>query len=387
MRFLFLFFFSLTLLFNISCALKEKLNQAPKQFSLKRQWARSTLAQEYNGYRVMHRMEPILTETLVIQANAIDGVRAYDRRSGHLVWSVFINNGVEGGGQLVDGRLYLPSSDGQFYCLEAETGLTLWTTPMRAEGLGEPLVKDGKVYFLAGNNVFHALDSQTGKVIWTYNRQEASQLSIRGGSRPNLEGNILYVGFSDGYIVALDKDNGSLKWESLINRNKRFKDVDAFPVIFKDRIIVASYDGGLYSLDKATGNVVWSREEGGYSAVTIDGNRIFYGSSQNQVVSLDLDSGKEIWTFKVKGLPTQPKFYRGLILVGDSSGPVYALDARTGEEQSQFHPGRGVTSSIAIDEDKGEAFFISADANLFSLKLAWTQNWEKWPWENAQEWE
>lgn len=363
------------------CASFDFSSRSPREFSLKRDWARNTLSEEYHGYRRMHRMEPILTENLVIQGNAIDGVKAYNRQTGHEIWAVGIQNGVEGGGQLVEGRLYLPSSDGQFYCLEAETGLTLWTTPIRAEGLGQPLVHGGKVYFLAGNNVLQALDSQTGKVVWTYNRQEASQLSIRGGSQPNVDGDTLYVGFSDGYLVALDKNNGSLKWEALINRNKRFKDVDAFPVIHKNRILIASYDGGLYSLDKETGNVLWSRDEGGYSSVSIEGDRVYYGSSQNQVVALDFDSGKEIWTFPVKGLPTQPRFYKGLILVGDSAGPVHALDARTGQKVSEFHPGRGVTSALSIDEDQGEAYFISTDANLFALKLEWIENSERWPWE------
>jgi hypothetical protein len=70
-----------------------------------------------------------------------------------------------------------------------------------------------------------------------------------------------------------------------------------------------------------------------------------------------------------------------LVLVGDAEGPMYALDARTGKLQGDFHPGLGVTSAVALDEEKGEAYFMSADANLFALRLDWTQTWQRWPWE------
>src|SRR5690606_24880570 len=154
-------------------------------------------------------------------------------------------------------------------------------------------------------------------------------------------------------------------------------------VIFRDRIFITSYDGGLYSLEKETGKVLWSRDEGGFSAVTLDQDRIYFGSSEGKVMAVELDSGIEIWSYKVKGLPTQPKLFRGLVIVGDSSGPIYALDGRTGKLEGQFHPGRGVTSSVALDYDKGEAYFISVDANLFAIKLDWTQTWQRWPWEKV----
>lgn len=369
-----------------SCASLDLDQKAPKDFQLQRRWARNTLSSEYLGYRRLHRMKPILTDALVIQANAIDGIKAYDRNSGHKRWDLYIENGVEGGAQLADGKIYFAASDGQFYCLDASSGQILWTYPIRSEGLGEPLVNEGKVFFLAGNNVFHALDSQTGKVAWTYNRQEVSQLSIRGGSKPAADAENVYIGFSDGYLVALSKDNGSLKWESLINRNKRFRDVDAHPVLYKDRIFIPSYDGGLYSLEKSSGKILWSREEGGYSAVALDENRLYYGSSDNKIIAVDMDSGKEIWSIAVGGLPVQPTLYRGLVIVGDSSGPVHAFDARNGEIQGHFHPGRGVSSPVTIDPETGEAYFMSVDANLFALQLDWISTWKRWPWEKTGGW-
>ncbi len=102
------------------------------------------------------------------------------------------------------------------------------------------------VYVLAGNNVFYALDAATGRQIWLYSRQDTSQFSIRGGSQAALRNGTLYVGFSDGSLVALNAKSGSVVWELQLNRNKRFRDVDATPVLDGDQIYVASYDDKLY---------------------------------------------------------------------------------------------------------------------------------------------
>ena len=121
--------------------------------------------------------------------------------------------------------------DGLLYAVRVDDGRVLWTYPLKAEGLAKPRVVNGTVYVLGGNNVMHALNARSGKLLWVYNRREAGTLSIRGGSQPAVSGDLVLVGFSDGAMVALNKSSGALMWETSLNRNKRFRDVDASPVI------------------------------------------------------------------------------------------------------------------------------------------------------------
>ena len=57
------------------------------------------------------------------------------------------------------------------------------------------------------------------------------------------------------------------------------------------------------------------------------------------------------------------------------------FDARSGEMISMFEPGRGVTSRASVDPNKGEVYFISADANIFALGAQWKRYAKDWPWE------
>ena len=77
---------------------------------LSRQWSRSTLEKPHFKYRYLNRMAPLLTESLVIQGNGVDGIRAYNRKSGHLVWGLNLQDGVEGGAVLDGNRLYFGST-------------------------------------------------------------------------------------------------------------------------------------------------------------------------------------------------------------------------------------------------------------------------------------
>lgn len=354
----------------------------PNQLVVERKWARSTLQAEYLGGRRIHRFSPVLTDKLIIAANSIDGIVAYDRKTINQKWRLDIHDGVEGGAFVADDVLYFGAGDGQLYAVQPETGRVLWTYPLKAEGIAKPLVHAGVLYVLGGNNVAHALNAKTGKLLWIYNRREAGTLSVRGGSQPALYGDLVMMGFSDGSLVALNKTSGALIWETNLNRNKRFRDVDASPVLDGDRVFISSYDGALYALNAADGKILWSVDEGGYEEVIKDGNTLFYSSSTGKTMALDKGSGKILWSREnPKGIATQPVLYKGVLMVGEMDGALRFLDARSGELLNEFAPGRGVTSKVAVDGERGEVFFMSTDANLFALQVNWKRFAKDWPWQ------
>lgn len=320
---------------------------------------------------------------MIIAANSIDGVSAFERSTAHQIWRFDVKDGVEGGAQLSEDILYFGAGDGQLYALKAEDGHLLWTYPLKAEGLAEPLIKNGVLYVLGGNNVAHALDAKTGKLMWLYNRREASNLSVRGGSQPALSGDFVLIGFSDGALVALNKSSGTVAWETNLNRNKRFRDVDATPVVDGEMVFASSYDGALYALNKNDGKIVWTIEDGGYEQVQISGATLYFSSTSGKTMAVDKASGKILWSKEnPAGIGTAPMLYKNVLVVGEMAGSLRFLDARTGDLIGDFAPGRGVTSRATVDPKRGDIYFMSHDANLFALKVSWRKHVRDWPWEN-----
>ncbi len=363
-----------------ACSTYPKIES--RHFVVEREWIKATFEKESLQYRRLNRMKPIVTDSIVVAGNAINDLVAFDRMKGKKLWSRFFRGGVEGGAQVVDQKLLFGANDGIFYAINIQTGLTEWTFPVQSEVLGEPRIAERIVYILSGDNVLHALNVDTGQQVWTYNRMDSSQFSIRGGSRPLVVDSLVYTGFSDGSFVALNKSNGSMVWEVNLNHNKRFRDVDSAPILDGDNIYVSSFDGALYCLDKKTGSIRWRADDGGYSGALIKNNTVYYGTTNGKFMALDKKSGKILWTFKgVRGYSTEPIYYRGLVIFGESEGALSIIDAQTGTRVGEYKTGRGVTSSPFLDDETGQIYFMSANALLYRIHLDWRVNDKYWPWD------
>jgi outer membrane protein assembly factor BamB len=354
-----------------------------KQFVFEKSWARHTIEGDYYlGARVNHTQEPVLYKELVIQGNELDSLSAYDKTTGRLRWKKRISGGVASSAKLADGVLYFGGGDGFFYAVQAANGVTKWSFPIRSEGIGAPLVANDAVYFLAGNSAAYAVRASTGEQIWFYNRPDPADITVRGASEPSLYGKNLYLGFSDGALVVLDKDKGTVVWEKPLSTNARFKDVDAKPVIDGERVYISSYDGQLYCLNALNGQTLWVSDEGGFTPVTIFENTIYYSTSTRKLMALDKVSGKQLWSVDLKKtVASQPVVYRGLVLASEWSGSLKAFDQLTGRLVTAFDTGRGVTSRPALDPARDAVYVMSVDANLFALRLKLKNQKSTLPWE------
>lgn len=368
-------FLPLVLLFSSCSSLKIGESEKNRVFSVRPVWAQRTTEQENFRYRKINRMTPILMNGVVLQGNAIDGLSAYSAEDGQLKWRKKIHAGVEPSAYEFKGRLYVAASDGFFYALDSKTGNEIWSVNTKSENLSEPLLDDrnGIIYFVSSANVVYAYEADTGKQVWMHSRQDTSQFSIRGGSRPALKDDHLFVGFSDGSLVALNAKTGSVVWENQLNKNKKFRDIDASPLIDGDRMYVAGYDDRLYCLSTQKGDILWRVEAGGYNPSLILGSRLFYPTSQGELWALNKDTGAKLWSYKLsEGLATQVKPYKGLVVFGESQSNLIFLDPETGKKVAHFEPGRGILASPAIDEKKSRIYFISGEANLYALEAQWS---------------
>jgi outer membrane protein assembly factor BamB len=369
------------MMFLTGCSYLQKA-ATPRNFVLERSWARTTASDDYLKARVIHTMQPMLVGDTVIAGNEIDSLSAYNKISGALVWQRRFDGGVTSHGLIYQNQLYIGGGDGFFYALSIATGQTKWSAPIRSEGLGAPAEKDGIIYFLSGAGTVYALNADTGEQQWVYTRQDPSSLTIRGASEPTIDGDKLYIGMSDGTLVALNRKTGSLIWEKYLGQTPKFRDVDSKPVLWKGKLYVSSFDGLLYCLDPADGRVFWTYGSGGVTPVTISGDKVYFSSTNKEVVALDLESGKELWKNQLQSsIATQPVVYKGLVIFGEWIGAVKMLDAQSGKLVSEYRTGRGVTAKPVVDETLSRVYVMSTDANLYSLKLILKDSSSEWPWE------
>lgn len=353
----------------LSCAQFSNRATEPGKLVVSAHWVRDSLASKNLGFRKINRMSPILYKNLVIVGNSIDGVVAYTQDVGQEVWRIAIPQGVEASGTVIKDRLFVGSNNGRMYSIDLGTAQIIWSFDTKSEVIAEPLLQDGVLYFLSASQSVFALDAVTGKQQWTYNRQDtASLMTLRGGSRPSYANGNLYLGFSDGSLVALNAKTGTQQWEIYLNKNTRFKDIDASPVIDGDFIYINSYDDKLYCVSKTKGEIIWSAKSGGVSTPIIVGDRIVFSTSKGELISVAKSDGHEIWKYKSEnGILTDPILFRGFIVTGESQGSLLLLDILTGELKGSFEPGRGVFSKPIASLENKLIYFISGEGNIYSV--------------------
>ncbi len=363
--------------------------QGTRELVLEPTFVRATPEKESFAYRRLNRMTPLLTDSQVIQGNAVDGIVVYNRANGSEAWRLAIENGVEGGVELSGENLFFGGGDGLLRSVSLKNGTVNWAVAMRAELLAPPTLENSMLFAQTGADVIYGLEAGTGKLIWTYNRQVTGNLSVRATTRPVVVGDLLLTGFSDGYIVALRKRDGIVQWERKLGRGNRFRDVDSTATINGNRAYFASYDGQLASIKIETGEVIWQSELGGYLPVTVGTgsqiDRLYFSTADGRVVELDEATGKELRSIKIKsGIATQPILSKNLLIFGESDGALRIFDVQTFKPLAQYQSGDGLLSTPALDRVRNEIWFISSAANLYSMKLSYRRVAERFPWKKLR---
>lgn len=354
----------------LSCQYLAKKSDIKEDLKVSAFWVQDTLKEPNVGYRKVNRFAPILYKDLIVVANGLEGLIAYDIYDKIKKWSVGINHGVEAPGAVINSRLFVGGLNGVFYSIDLDTAKIVWEFDTRSEVVSEPLIQDGLVYFLSGSNILYCLDAINGRQIWVYNRQDtATQMTIRGGAKPSYSQGQIYQGFSDGSLVSLNAKTGTPQWEVLLNRNSKFKDLDASAVIDGDTIFINSYDDKLYALSKSSGSILWKSDFGGATAPLVVSDRLIYTSSKGHLMVVTKKSGDLLWKISnLKGVATEPINHKGLIVIGESQGAILFYDLVTGELKGNFDPGRGILGRITSDKNK-RVYFISGEANIYGLML------------------
>lgn len=330
-------------------------------------------------FRKIVRASPVIYKEYVLVADSNVGIHAfyvgkdYNLTSTQFrkAWTFEIPNGVESTFAVVNHRAFIGASDGYFYSLDLEKREVVWKFQVKSEVLSRPVLDDdGHVYFLSGNNIFYCLDAGDGRQIWAYSRQDTANMTVRGGASAAFDKDRLYVGFSDGSLVALSISSGAPLWEIQLNKNKRFRDIDATVVVEGESIYVSTYDDKIYSLKKTDGSTIWRYDNGGgASDLSLLGDYIYAPLTNNTVVKLDKKTGKEVWKIdKLSGTPTAITLKNDFAIFGESKGDLRIHRQSDGKLVKKFEPGRGVFSKPTLDRNNN-IYFVSNESVFYGLEF------------------
>lgn len=299
--------------------------------------------------------------------------------SGSYKWKKTYKVGVASRPAMRGNRIYIGAMDGHVYSYDIVTGKEIWKKKLSAESTANLVMGEDYLYVATSDNVLWALNVQTGEEQWTLRRPSpnaAYYWSLRGSTSGVLspDKKTLYLGFSDGVVVALKAASGEVVWERSYTRPGRFQDADTEPVISPDgnTLYVALPDHSIQVLRTTDGSSMdsYSEAAGFVPLLNFKEGTLTYTTPNGTVRKYLLSTKKLIWEIDLKKRGVGVEFHdlqNGEILMTSTHYGLHLIDGKAGKILDEHYLGEGVLSRPLSDGSR--VFVMTGRARLAFLKL------------------
>lgn len=319
------------------------------------------------------RTKPILLgdSDILYVADQQGRVLAVHRRKGFILWETKMPSGVSGAFAYGRSKLVVGDRQGNLIALNARDGSEAWRFKIQGEWLSPPAFSANQVLAVSSAGDLYAFHESSGKETWHYARHSDQKMSILGIGGPSVYGSTdVFQGFGDGTLVALSVEKGRILWEKSLRGRERFYDIEMSPYVDEKRVIAATYDGRVESLNRLTGETLWVFPVGSYGGFLVEGDRLYFAGVNHQFYCVDLGSGQPVWTTAYEGgIASAPILVRGKLVFATSGDPSYVVDPQNGKILDRVPLGAGTLASAVGTSKDGAFYLLSNYGNLFAFEI------------------
>jgi outer membrane protein assembly factor BamB len=205
--------------------------------------------------------------------------------------------------------------------LSGKSAETLWTHQWPAggpniawrgevgTGFSSISISENRLYTIGNQenvDTIHCLNADSGEKLWTHSYSSPLDPNeFEGGptSTPTVDGDTVFTLSRGGDLFAIDKASGQVRWSKNVAADVGIRipawGFSGSPLVLDGLLILNVGDAGV-ALDKKTGKLIWASQDkdSGYSTplpFVHQGRRgVIFGSSRSYVC-VDPASGKELW--------------------------------------------------------------------------------------------
>jgi outer membrane protein assembly factor BamB len=327
---------------------------------------------------------PIVADGRVYTIDTLGAVRAFDARTGAMIWASQTPDvrgneaSLYGGGIAYDnGRIYATNGLGYVAALDERTGGIVWKVRPGGPLRGSPSVGNGAVYVISQDNQIYSLKEDNGATNWS----QAASLEIAGifgSASPAVGQGTVVAGFSSGELNAYRYENGRQVWGDALQRTSiqtsvsSLSDIDADPVIDNGQVFAVGQGGRMIGTDLNSGQRLWELNLAGIDTPWLAGDWLFVITDDAKVLCIYRQNGHIRWIAQLpqfqkakskKGVIeySGPVLAGGRLIVTASNGALIQLNPANGSYVRQTSVGSPVSlgpvvadSTLYIYDDQGK---------------------------------
>ncbi len=294
--------------------------------------------------------QPVIDNNFLFFLDAKSNVISFDLNNNKIAWKKNIslnnekNHNIGGGIVIYKNTVIVNSPYGQIISLDKSSGSVIWKNNVESSIRSAPTVYDNKLLSLTLSNKLYVLNADNGNILWQH-QGIFNNTTLLDSPKVAVDENIVIAPYSNGEFFALNLSNGKEIWRNsfidieIKETTNAFSDIDAFPIIKKDIVIISSAIGKLIAVNKKSGNKLWTRDIFTTQTPLVNGNSIFLVNNNKEVICLNILDGGTRWVLSIeKGLSDNNKHIwlppilmnSQLLLVGGYK-KLILIDTMTGE--------------------------------------------------------
>lgn len=240
----------------------------------------------------------------VYAATGFRTVAALSADSGGIIWTKTLQQPAHGAPAVGDGKIFVVTKGNTLVALNAADGSEAWSFRGVPElgallSAANPAVVGTTVVVPFTSGELVVLDTKTGKPTWTDALAQASRNTAVSGladisASPVVEDGVVYVTGVGSRTAAFTLKTGQKLWDQPIGAAHS-------PAVSGNAVFVVDLDDTLYALDRKTGENIWSaklpvvrekKKRTHWAGPTLAGGQLWLASNDGGLISVDAASGK-----------------------------------------------------------------------------------------------
>ena len=264
--------------------------------------------------------QPVIYNDHIFFLDARSNVISFSLKSNKIIWKRNIslpnerNHDIGGGIVIYKDSLIINSPYGQIISLEILKGEINWEINVDSFIRSAPTIFENKLLSLTSSNKLYVLNADDGSLLWQH-QGIFNNTTLIDSPKVAVDENIVVVPYSNGEFFALNLNNGKEIWRNSFidlevkETTNAFSDIDAFPVIKKDIVVITSAIGKLFAVNKKTGSKLWTRDISSTQTPLVNGNSIFIVNENEEIICLNILDGGTKWVLPINDMLSDNKKY------------------------------------------------------------------------------
>ncbi|MBQ3324075.1 MAG: PQQ-binding-like beta-propeller repeat protein [Muribaculaceae bacterium] len=305
--------------------------------------------------------------------NSMGYLRVIDKNKAKLKWEYKTTSMLFSRPAVADKVVILPTGDKRLIWLDKKNGKVLNEVAAEGPYVADGVIADGVLY-QGGFKTFQAWGVNTMKLLWEY-----TDINNYCQAEPFVGQNDIIFGAWDTNLRSLDRKSGALNWSWNNGKTANlYSPGNVVPVVTEDRVVIVAPDRNSTAIDRATGKQLWRHHDNAVKVreslgLSEDGKRAYAKTMDGTIVAMDTESDdyRQLWDtdcgFGYEHAPCIVLEHNGYIYAGSRRGMLAVLDAATGKLVFRYEMGSSEVNGFEVDPATGDIYCSLIEGTIWRV--------------------